>query len=122
MGAVDLRNVPDNSASIPTWIHKPLWSNIAQTFNAVVPVTGASPVSEAAFVGKSQICSGIKNSPSDYVYVEFTGGDYLLTQNAVITPNASGDSLTVVEALYNNIQYRKQNGSWSVFLAGHCYF
>ncbi|MDR1728680.1 MAG: hypothetical protein LBT74_12280 [Acidobacteriota bacterium] len=103
----------------PDWIYAPLSDNIAQTFNIVA---GGTTTAKAGFISKAQICAGIApNIPSpntpDYVYVAFTGEDYLREQTAALTPtsNATSASLNVF------IQKKINNGSWGTFLADNCY-
>jgi ABC-type molybdate transport system substrate-binding protein len=97
----------------PTWVYRPLFNNIAQTFTAVVNGTGTI---RAGWVSKAQICSALGTTPPTYVYVEFKNSAYTLLQQATITTTNS-----VGKGLYDYIYDQKSNGGWATFLINNCY-
>lgn len=93
------------------------YSNIDLTFQSVA----ASPYpNKSGFVSKAQICGGIGGGSPTYVYVAFTGSNYLLDQKGILI--ASGDGTDSIGSDVFDWMLSNPSGTyWSTFLTNHCY-
>ncbi|WP_292619317.1 substrate-binding domain-containing protein [Nitrobacter sp. 62-23] len=100
------------------FLSDPYYDNIDLTLQSVDDGTNKS-----GFVSKGQICGSIGGGSPAYVYVQFTGSNYLLDQRGILIK--SGDP-TVQDPIGADIfDYMLNNPhgptTWPSFLSAHCY-
>ena len=104
INAMEGTSLPD---VLPSWIRQPMYSSIQNVHNA----TSAGQVT-AGFTSKGNMCSSL----SDFTFIEFTHEDFAPQQTVALT---SQNQLS--RDLYDYINTRIKNGSWSTFLADECF-
>jgi molybdate transport system substrate-binding protein len=95
------------------------YANIDLTFASVTGGTNKS-----GFVSKAQICSGvapIKSGTPDYVYVEFTGSNYVLLQGGIRIDSGVPAQDTIGTDLLDFMLNNVSGTYWPNFLTNHCY-
>lgn len=112
-----LLHYPPLPSPYPSWLSTP-YGNIDLTFQSVAnsPYTNKS-----GFVSKAQICSGINGSPPTYIYVEFTGSNYLLQQKGILIASGNGTQDGIGVQIFNYMLSNPNPSFWPNFLSAHCY-
>ena len=117
MASMGLLSYPPTPSPVPGFLST-LYGNIDLTFQSVV----SSPTpNTSGFVSKAQICTGIGFSPPTYVYVQFTGSNYILAQSGILIASGNATQDAIGASIFSYMLSNPSPTFWPNFLNAHCY-
>ncbi len=112
-----LLHYPPTPSPLPSFLSS-LYGNIDLTFQSVA----SSPyTNKSGFVSKAQICDGIGSPTPTYIYVQFTGSNYILAQSGILIASGNSTQDTIGASIFSYMLSNSSPTFWPDFLTAHCY-